>query len=63
VQPICIDFAVRVLPDVDFADNVVLLCEIFSGLKITPETLSSAAEKLDLEVNWSKTRIMDVDKA
>jgi hypothetical protein len=62
VQPFGIGFAGRVLSDVDFADDVALICENISDLKTTLETLASAAEKLGLKINWSKTKIMPVEK-
>ena len=62
VQPFGIGFAGRVLSDVDFADDVALICENISDLKTTLETLASAAEKFGLKINWSKTKIMPVEK-
>ena len=61
-HPFGIDFAGRVLADVDFADNVALVWENLTDIKTALETLGSVAGKLGLNVNWTKTKILPVDK-
>ena len=61
-HPFGINFAGRVLSDVEFADDVALVCENDADIKTAPETLASAAEKFGLYVNETKTKILHVDK-
>ena len=60
-HPFGIDFA-GVLSDVDFADDVASVCKNLTDIKTTQETLASAAERLGLNVNWTKTKILPMDK-
>ena len=61
-NPFGIDFAGRVLADVDFTDDVALVCENLTDIKTALETLAYVAGKLGLNVNWTKTKILPVDK-
>ena len=61
-HPFSIDFAGRVLSDIDFADDIALVCENLTDIQTALETLASAAEKLSLNVHWTKTKIFPVDK-
>ena len=61
-HPFGIDFAGRVLTNVEFADDVALVCENLTEIKNTPETLAPAAKKIGLNVNWTTTQILPVDK-
>ena len=61
-HPFGIVFARGVLSDVEFVNDVALVCKNLTDIKTALEILASAAEKLGLNINWTKTKILPVDK-
>ena len=61
-HPFGIKFPGRVLSEVDFTDDVALVCENLADIKTALETLASATEKFGLNVSWTKTKILPEDK-
>jgi len=55
-HPFGINFAGIFLSDVEFADDVKLVCANLTDIKTALETVASAAEKLGLYVNWNQTK-------
>ena len=57
-----IDFAGRILSDIDFVDGYAFVCDNLTDIITALETLASAAKKIGLDVNWTKTKILPVQK-
>ena len=52
-----VSFGPHSFSDLDFADDVALLAELFELLVPALETMASEAASLWLELNWQKTKV------
>ena len=51
----------EVFTDLDFADDVSIIAEMLEILILALEIMNEESSPLDLEINWSKTKIQASD--